>query len=217
MSTTHPNPLPHEERTWTDPLTLNTYTVRLCYVDNAGSKWWEFIEPLRMPTARGVDGEFAAEWANLHVTPDDLIAYCEKMREDGNKGQVVSMFATLDNLEARVRAMAERKSLAELAKVYYLIDDEPIEAATVHHNLLKEERWSKDAVCQGFFLRGAFVLTHGFSECSGIDILTYLSARDLIALRTPSVKPPDTEPKPDTPTRGRSFLDNVRRSTRRRT
>lgn len=216
-------PAPPATRSWTDPLTGSEYTVRECYRDANGHQWWEFEEPLRMPTARGVEGEFAAEWAKLHLTPDDLLAYIADMKAKYDKGLVGDMYVVLDNLHARAKAMADKRSLQELAKVYFLIDDEPIGWPTAEHTARKEKAWAEDPAAQGFFLRTAFVYTHGYSEVSGIDILTYLRAIEMLRYQTPAVlnapssEPSDSEKPTDGSTRGRSFLDNVRRSTRKRT
>lgn len=216
-------PDPVATRTWTDPLTGSEYEVRQCYKDTEGHVWWEFAEPLRMPTARGVEGEFAAEWARLHVTPEDLIAYIDSMKEAGNRGMIVDMYSILDNLKVRVQAMADKRSLMELAKVYFLIDDEPIGWTTEKHAALKEQAWTMDPAARSFFLRSAFVYTHGFSDVSGIDILTYLRALETLRYQTPSASSaPSNESTSDakptaSSTRAQSFLDNVRRSTRRRT
>jgi hypothetical protein len=77
----------------------------------------------------------------------------------------------------------EAKSMLELAKCYFVIDDEPLQMQTEKHDELKEARWKEDADCRGFFLRQAFVITKGYSGFSEIDIQDYLKAQDVIHLR----------------------------------
>ena len=45
------------------------------------------------------------------------------------------------------------------------------------HNRLKDERWEEDRAARAFFLRGAFILTKGYSGFSANDILNYLEVQ----------------------------------------
>lgn len=168
-----------------------------------------------MPAGRGIAAELAADWANLNIGPEDLLAFLEKAKEYGNRGDVVSMFGVIDRLIERTRFAAEAKTLLELAKCYFLIDDEPIEAQTLHHDALKEEAWKKDGASRAFFLRESFVLTKGYSAFSGTDILAYLRAQEYIAMRTPSDTPRSAGPKTAKDQSPTSFMTGVKRLTRR--
>lgn len=207
-------------RSWVDPLTNSEYQVRHCYTDAMGGKWYEFTEPLRMPTARGLEGEFAAEWARMQLTPEDLLAYLATMKEQGKAGMVVDMFHTIGKLEDRVKAMADKKSLRELAKVYFVLEDEPIGWCTPTANEAKDRRWAEDPAAEGFFLRMAFVYTHGYSDVSGIDILSYLRAWELMHMMTPkplSEQQPSDVKKTGVSSQRKSFAEGLKRSTRKRT
>lgn len=201
-------------RTWTNPEGV-VFTASLMYTDALGHEWYGFEEPLRMPTQRGLEGELAAEWANLNITPDDMEAYENKMREQGNSGDIVGLFSTLDKLGERRKWACERKTLYAMADVYFMIDDEPLEAPTTKHGLLKREVWASDSRCAAFFLQRAFVLTKGYSALSRTDIHTYLLALELLHLRTPSEKQPsDARPTGGPPSRT-SFMIGVKALTRR--
>jgi hypothetical protein len=171
-----------DKRTWIDQYGVE-HDASLMYTDSKGGKWYAFDKPLAMPAARAVSAELAAEWALMNFTPADLLAYINKMKEFGNKGQVVDMFGTLHYMEQRVQWAMEAKSMLELAKCYFVIDDEPLQMQTEKHDELKEARWKEDADCRGFFLRQAFVITKGYSGFSEIDIQDYLKAQDVIHLR----------------------------------
>lgn len=185
------------------------------YTDTLGHEWYGFDEPLRMPTQRGLEGELAAEWANLNITPDDLQAYMDRMREQGNAGNIVDMFTTMALLEERKKWACERKTLYTMADVYFMIDDEPLEAPTSKHGALKREVWASDSRCAAFFLQRAFVLTKGYSALSRTDIHTYLLALELLHLRTPSGKQPSEKRPSDSPAPRTSFMKGVRDLTRR--
>lgn len=193
-----------------------TFTAKRILVDSLGHSWYFFEEPLKMPTARALDAEFAVEWANLNITPEDLTAYIDSMDKMGRAGNIVEMFKLLALLRERVKWACERKTLIELAKVYFVIDDEPLEACTVHHGRLKEDVWNKDTACASFFLQRAFVITRGFSAFSETDIHAYLKAQELIHLRTPSEPQPSTEQPSASPPSRKSFMEGVRKSTRKR-
>lgn len=210
---TAPAPLPEDKRSWTNS-NGESYTASLIRVDD-GHKWYAFDEPLKMVPYRALEAEFAAEWANLNFTPADLKAYIQRMRKEGNSGNIVTMFSVLDRMEERLDWACDRKSLLELAKVYFLIDDEPLEAPTKHHNALKEELWSKNADCAGFFLQQAFVLTKGFTAFSGTDIHTYLLAQELRHLRTPSESAKSDAPASGSIPSRKSFMEGVKNLTRK--
>lgn len=208
---------PAPTREWKDPRSGSEYVVHHCYTDTLGHHWYEFEEPLQMPSSRGVETEFAAEWAMLHLTPDDLLAFIDKLKEQGSAGKVVDMFGTLTVLEARVKAQADMKSLSELAKAYFLIDDEPLGNMTVHHNELKEDVWRKDPEARGFFLQRVFASILGFSQFSALDILTYFRDQETLRLKTPDPTQPSVAPKTGGPTPFMQSIAAVRKSTRKRT
>lgn len=207
MSTTTP-----KSRTWTSPDGV-TFTAVEVYRDQAGHVYYGFEDPLKMPAARAIEAELAAEWANLNVTRDDLRAFLASMREHGQKGDIVGLFQVLANLQDRVEWACEGRSLLELAKVYYLVDDEPIERTTERHNEIKARAWASDNAAKGFFLREAFVLTRGFSEFSASDILAYSVARETIAMRLRKERTSSSSaPKRDRAASMKSFLEGATRS-----
>jgi hypothetical protein len=171
-----------DKRTWTDQYGV-AHDASPIYSDSKGGVWYAFDKPLAMPAARAVGAELAAEWALMNFTPADLLAYINKMKEMGNKGQIVDMFGTLHYMEQRIQWAMEAKSMLELAKCYFVLDDEPLQMQTEQHDQLKEQRWKEDSECRGFFLRQAFVITKGYSAFSESDIQGYLKAQEVLHLR----------------------------------
>lgn len=175
----------------------HAYEAVLIYTDAAGHKWYTFKEPLKMPPGRAVAGELAAEWANLNITPEDWDAFFAKMEEHSNKGQIVDLMVTLRTMHERRKWAFDGRALLELAKVYFLIDDEPMGWQTDKFDKLKEERWATDTPCKGFFLLRAYTLTKGFTEFSESDILGYLRAQEVLAMRNVTAPPSQPAPKSD--------------------
>lgn len=204
-----------QSRTWKSPEGVE-FTCSLVLVDATGHAWYAFDDPLKMPAARAIEAELAAEWSNLNITPDDFDAFCNEMRDHGNKGNIVSLFSALDRMQERRKWACEGKTLLELAKVYFMVDDEPLEMSTEKHNAIKEQVWKEDGVTRAFFLRRAFVLTRGFSEFSEKDILTYLSAQETVHLKKFGPKQNGTGASTERKPSRQSFMSAVKNSTRRR-
>ncbi len=193
------NKLP-DIRIWTDQYGVE-HTASLIYTDAKGGRWYAFDRPLQMPAGRAVAAELAAEWALMNFTPGDLLDYIARMKDMGNKGQVVDMFATLHYMEERVKWAMEGKSMAELAKCYFVLDDEPLHIQTEKHDELKDQRWREDTACRAFFLQQAFVLTKGYSAFSESDIPGYLKAQEVLHLK--SIAESLKKPEPSGATGGR--------------
>ncbi len=203
-----------DTRSWRSPEGVD-FTATLLLVDELGHGWYHFDEPLRMPAGRCLAGELAVEWANLNITPEDLDAYIAKMEEDGNSGQIVSMFHTLAVLKERRKWQCERKTLQSVACVYFMVDDEPLGECSDHYDRIKLDLWARSRDLAAFFLTQAFVLTRGFTPFSGTGILDYFSATELMAMRRPKGKPASSEPATGSKGPRASFMDGVKTLTRK--
>lgn len=199
-------------RTWTDKDGLQ-HDASLVYTDTLGHGWYAFDSPLQMPAPRAVAAELASEWALMNMTIDDLRAYIRKLKEDGNKGLVVDMFATLRYMEERIEWACEGRSLLELAKCYFIIDDEPLAMQTERHDQLKDEVWKSDPAARSFFLHKSFVLTRGYSGFSESDIPAYLKAQEYIHLKNIEQRSPKQETSDATNGRQKFFTKRGKTST----
>lgn len=206
----HPN-----ERTWRSPEGVD-FIATLVRVDALGHAWYQFADALTMPASRAVQAEIASEWAELNMTKPDAKAFLQEMRQSGNAGDIVTMFSILDRMEERLDWAMDGKSLMELAKVYFLIDDEPFEAATQKHLALKDEVFANDEATRGFFLHSAYVLTRGYSELSPTDILRYSALRQMQRLKAVSVPEKSAAQASEGGTSRRRFMDAAKNSTRKR-
>lgn len=191
----------------------HTYEVVEIYTDTQGNTWWAFKDPLKMPPGRTIAAELASEWVHLNVTPKDQKAFYAKMREHANAGNIVDLFKVLALMEERTDWAMDGKALMEFAKVYFLVNDEPIDGNTEHHDATKETAWSHDPTCRGFFLRQAFVRTKGFSEFSEADILACLRAQEVLAMKTMLEPPKENAPGTGKPLSRKSFMARGKTST----
>jgi hypothetical protein len=179
----------------------HVFKANKCYTDRFGNAWYGFEDPLRIPGGRALAGEVSATWCELNMTPDDIRMYFKKMRESGNRGDIVHMFRLFDCMEERLEWACEDKSLLGLAKVYFTINDEPLNAPTQNHTALKDEIFDTDADCRAFFLLRAHALIKVSSEFSPADILNYsqvmraLEVKRIERLATSSVTTPVPAPK----------------------
>lgn len=165
-----------QERTHTTPDGVE-FTVKEVYRDAKGHVYYGFEDPLRMPAQRALAGEVAATWADLNLTKEDLDRYLLRIESLFDKGKIGDAIHIVKVMKGRLKWACEDKTLLNLAKVYYLIDDEPIMVPSDRHNRLKDERWEEDRDARAFFLRTAFVLTKGYSGFSANDILSYLEVQ----------------------------------------
>ena len=152
------------------------YTAKRIYTDRFGNAWYAFTDPLRIPGARSLAAELAATWCELNMTKEDILTYMRNIRSSANKGDFVRACRLIDCMEERVEWACEDKSLLGLAKVYFTINDEPLNAPTEAHTMLKDEVFANDSECRAFFLLRAHVLTKASSEFSPADILNYSKA-----------------------------------------
>lgn len=181
-----------------------TFTVEEVYRDPEGNIYYGFSDPLRMPAQRALAAEVAATWADLNITKDDAIAFCTKMEEFADKGRIGDVIHLVKVLKGRLQWACEDKTLLNLAKVYFLVNDEPIMAPSNEHNALKDKMWDRHGEVRAFFLRRAFVLTKGYSGFSPTDILNYLEVQKAMLARGEGLLQEDASPASTKPSKGAS-------------
>ena len=109
----------------------------------------------------------------------DLIA---KMKEHANRGEIVNVFAILQEIEFRLDFVGEEETLIEIASIYYLIENEPEQLSPVFQER-KKEMLRNDPEAAAFFLQRVFNVITNYSEFSNTDFLKYLTANKVNAER----------------------------------
>lgn len=191
----------------------NSHELEHLHTDLKGREWWGFVHPLRMPAQRATSAELAAEWANLNMGKEDLQAYIDKMKADGNAGLIVEMFKTLGYMEERLKWACDGRSLLELAKCYFLVDDEPVDGMTEKHNAIKEDAWATDPGCRAFFLHRSFLVTKGFSAFSEVVTHDFFKAQETLLSMMKPGGPINDAPRSDTARSRTLFMSGGKTST----
>ncbi len=151
--------------------------VELVYTDKLGNRWYAFKEPMRMPGERALAALVASRRSDLNYTVEDEREWLKAVRTAANLGEFMDVGYYLRVKEDRIAWACEEATLLDVAKCYFLLNDEPQSAFREDHQRKKVAAWAADEDCRAFFLREAHWLTSGFSELSLADIPAYLEER----------------------------------------
>ncbi len=94
------------------------------FVDSLDRKWYQFENPMTIPAKRAIAAEVATKMQEMNITKDNLLELMAKMKEHANKGNIVDLFAILNEIEFRLNFIAEEETLINLAACYFVIDGE---------------------------------------------------------------------------------------------
>ena len=97
-------------------------------------------------------------WSELErtVTSDDLMLFCEKGKQALNEGDLSSVGALFNLLEANLMAQSYEKNLLRLGNACIILDNEPVSELSSKHTQIKIDLVKKYADVRVFFLkRGA--------------------------------------------------------------
>ncbi len=164
-------------KNWLENLNTDHPIVKIySMVDDAGKaiNFYMFKNPLNLPAARAIAGEVAMRQAECNMDRETILAFIASMMEAAKKGEVVKMFADLQNMEERVNYACEEETLLSLACVYFLIEGEDPFKMNSKIQEKKKELIRSDENARAFFLTSAYNLTSEFSDMSAADILNYL-------------------------------------------
>lgn len=149
--------------------------LREVYIDKDGRKWYEFENPLMIPAKRAIAAEVATKMQEMNLTKDVLLQLMAKMKEHANKGQIVDLFAILNEIEFRLNFIAEEETLINLAACYFVVEGEDeTEFSEVEKNN-KVNYIKSNSEAFNFFVQRAFEYTTKYSQLSDIDIQEYLN------------------------------------------
>lgn len=149
--------------------------LREVYIDKDGRKWYEFENPLMIPAKRAIAAEVATKMQEMNLTKDVLLQLMAKMKEHANKGQIVDLFAILNEIEFRLNFIAEDETLINLAACYFVVEGEDeTEFSEVEKNN-KVNYIKSNSEAFNFFVQRAFEYTTKYSQLSDIDIQEYLN------------------------------------------
>jgi len=148
--------------------------LRAVFIDKEGRNWYQFETPMTIPAKRSIAAEVATRMQEMNLTKETLLDLMAKMKDHANKGQIVELFALLNEIEFRMNFIAEEDTLINLAAAYFVIDGED-ETDFSEVDKAKKIAYIKDnKEAFNFFVQRAFEYTTNYSNMSEIDIQEYL-------------------------------------------
>lgn len=144
------------------------------YTDKFKNDWFEYTNPLSMPVKRTISAEVATRFAELNLTKNELQHLIGEMKKRANDGNIVELFAILNEVEFRMNYIGEEKTLIELALCYFVLGDEDETQFTDEAQERKRDILKNDSEARDFFLQKGFERTIQYSNLSENDILDYL-------------------------------------------
>ena len=147
------------------------------YIDALGHTWYEFNNPLKLPSYRGVNAEVMMNQADMCMTSKMLTEYVDAIQEDLNNGHITKAFNRFEKMKERANMVGEETTLLNLAKTFFLLEGENPQKSSSEFDKIKDEVFRKDPKARDFFLLKAFKLLRDVSQFSDEDILSYLKER----------------------------------------
>jgi cell division protein FtsI/penicillin-binding protein 2 len=144
--------------------------LREAFKDKAGNVFYEYADPLQIPSCRAVAAEIALRFSEMKLTEEELRRLIKVMKNHANKGNIVDLFAVLKEIEVRLDFIAEEKTLMELGMVYSVMNDEDETAYAKDQQQKKMKALEADPEAKGFFLQWAFGYTRLSLDISQEDI-----------------------------------------------
>lgn len=94
------------------------------FLDKEGRNWYEFENAMTIPAKRAIAAEVATRMQEMNLTKETFLELLGKMKEHADKGQIVDLFAILNEIEFRLNFIAEEDTLINLAASYFVIEGE---------------------------------------------------------------------------------------------
>lgn len=153
---------------------VSEYDLQFVYESADGSKWFEYKNPMNVPAKRAIAAEVATRFVNMNLTKGELKRLLTNMKDNANKGDIVSLFNILAEIEFRLDFIGEESTLLELAATYYILEGEKADVLSESWTEKKKQILKDDADAKDFFLQKVYLFTTRSSELSGADFLKYL-------------------------------------------
>lgn len=155
----------------------NSKDVRLnhVYTDKEKNKYYTFKNFLEISAKRALAAEKACRYIDMYVTEAMLKDCIDKMKQEMNKNNLFGLASIVNELDIRMKFVAEEDTLLELGACYFFFENES--PAEYNYDLNKEKLklWKKDEEAYSFFLSMALKATTKYSNISEKDLLNYLS------------------------------------------
>jgi hypothetical protein len=160
-------------------VTGSTIPLTKIFTDSDGDDWFEYTNPLMMPSKRAIAAEVATRFVEMNMTKDQLKTMVEAMKKSANAGNIVEMFHLLAEIEWRLEFIGEEQTLMELAACYFVLDGENETEFNDVFKARKIEKLNTNPLVRDFFVQRALESTIKFSELSSDDIREFLKVSAL--------------------------------------
>ena len=156
------------------PTPIEKVPISFVYESTDGSRWYQYDNILQLPAKRAIAAEVATRFAEMNLSKPLFKKLIDEMKKHANNGDIVSLFALINEVEFRLDYIGEEETLLELATCYFCLEGEDQNDYTEGYRKKKLEIFNEDSDCKGFFLDKAFEHTTNFSNMSGTIIRDYL-------------------------------------------
>lgn len=164
-----------QQKTITESTTGQKLVLTHIFTGKDGVKWYQFDNALGMPAKRAIAAEVATRMQEMNLTKEKLLGMMKVMKDQANKGNIVELFHTLNEIEFRLNFIAEEETLIELAACYFVMEGEDETEFSEIYRKKKIEYIKSNPDAFNFFVQRAFEYTTIYSEISEGDIHEYLT------------------------------------------
>ena len=151
-----------------------------------GHNLYEWEDVSMIPAGRYLALLYHAHDSDRTVSHDDLMKFVELSREAYNSGNLSKVGAMIETLAVHLDSYLPDKVNFKMANCLILVDDEPVDQMTKHHEKIKASIYDHPEM-RAFFLRTLFRHLEGFglSQDSTKTLLDQLS-QDIQLKRDPN-------------------------------
>lgn len=157
--------------------------LQLVKTGNNGEKFFSFIDPLTISTARGLAALKAKRFSDMNITSRSLRELVRQIKQEAGAGDIVKAFSMVQEIEFRLDLISEESSLLDLVCIYFFLEDEDPNIPSDAMNRKKHAIFNSDPDLKGFFLKIALAITKKSSEKPEEDLLSYMADSQSIAER----------------------------------
>jgi hypothetical protein len=148
-----------------------------------GAWFYGFIDPLSIPTVRGLAAEKAKRFVDMNITERTLKELIRQFKIEAKSGDITKAFWIIQEIDYRLEFISEESSLLDLSNVYFMLNEEDPENPSEAMNRKKHAIFAKDSKAKDFFLSIALSIVKRFSEKPEEDILSYLEDTKVMSER----------------------------------
>lgn len=133
---------------------------KLIYTDKFGNKWYE-MSAGNLPSERALYSQIYSEDIKFGLTAEGFDKVLDIIEDEMNSESPVKRSRVIEATTAARTAKnvySNTSILLNLASVYSLLNDEDPQSVQDYIQKEKQDIWTKDSTCKGFFLQRQFLI-----------------------------------------------------------